>query len=764
MLQGTNPLTGTAQGMAYFSSYGNYVRVITSGSSGTGTGAVRGYGAKGASATAGSGGGLGPPVNLQILTPQMFGCASDGIQDDTACLTAMWAAASRQDVLFPPGTYKAMGANFLIDAASVYAQGATMLGWTIGTRTATGPILWTGGTFSQGSDTNGGAAMLIGHNSLKLTGVSFVYPHWYTAIQIGGAAGAPCVDDVVITGLRTTPTNQSHITITCGSNIRISDWQLDGAGIEDGLALMGLSGPTHDVVIANVTATSTYDILKITNNVYPVTNVTLDNWTCTTCISPVYLQGVLYAAVTHDGTVAASSANFSSATGLFNQQMVGAPITVSGAGVAGALLSTTIASVTDGQHLVLTATASTSVTTATYSVASPISNISASAGVVSDPLGSSMSHAIYIATSGGSVMSNLAFSTIHAIGRFANSSGSWVGFLGQTGGLISGLRLSNNEFIDIYAGAANDATHPGYPPASFFFGTADTAWSGFRLEDNVVTGVALSCILTTDIHFVSADDLVVARNRFSSCRMIDTTVAAHYTAAAVRWENNKTILAASQPELVQAAISPASENLDLQSPTAASVPLTLRGVPVGVQTGNLIEMYTGAGALIAVLGPDGSYAGPGQYHGQNLLTWSVDPTNAAWTTGNGTIGAQVADPYGYMLAFTVHPTTNNIEVSHPFTAVAVQPYTFSVWLRCLSGTATIKLYQFAGAFANTTVTMTTSWQRFTLTYTTTGTAEAVSVGGGSSLSVVADFQMYGPQVVPGASALGYTSTGAVAFQ
>jgi hypothetical protein len=55
LLQGTNPLTGTTQGMSLFSAYGSYVRVITTASSGTGTGTIRGYGSKGATASANTG-------------------------------------------------------------------------------------------------------------------------------------------------------------------------------------------------------------------------------------------------------------------------------------------------------------------------------------------------------------------------------------------------------------------------------------------------------------------------------------------------------------------------------------------------------------------------------------------------------------------------------------------------------------------------------------------------------------------------------------
>jgi hypothetical protein len=59
ILQGTNPLTGTTQGMSLFAAYGAYVRVITSGSAGSGTGTIRGYGAKGATAAVSGGNSVG---------------------------------------------------------------------------------------------------------------------------------------------------------------------------------------------------------------------------------------------------------------------------------------------------------------------------------------------------------------------------------------------------------------------------------------------------------------------------------------------------------------------------------------------------------------------------------------------------------------------------------------------------------------------------------------------------------------------------------
>ncbi len=83
IFQGTNPLTGTAQGMTLFASYGNYVRVTTSSSSGTGTGSVRAYGAKGASAAAsvpgGNSGGATIPATTNLLKGDGAGNAADSL-------------------------------------------------------------------------------------------------------------------------------------------------------------------------------------------------------------------------------------------------------------------------------------------------------------------------------------------------------------------------------------------------------------------------------------------------------------------------------------------------------------------------------------------------------------------------------------------------------------------------------------------------------------------------------------------------------------
>lgn len=71
IIQGANPIVGT-QGMMYVAAYGSYVRLVVTASSGSGTGTIRAYGAKGASPSAGNfgggGGGSGTVTHTGTLT------------------------------------------------------------------------------------------------------------------------------------------------------------------------------------------------------------------------------------------------------------------------------------------------------------------------------------------------------------------------------------------------------------------------------------------------------------------------------------------------------------------------------------------------------------------------------------------------------------------------------------------------------------------------------------------------------------------------
>jgi len=155
VIQGANPITG-AQGTAYISAYGARVRVITSGSAGAGTGTVRVYGAKGATANA-------PPVAaLTFQTTDPSGICVVGtpnIQNTTtgtqfACVGGTWqliiAAGSSGTLIY-----------YLTNTASdiaTYLQ-ATALPFTPKTTLAF-PTLATGTDTLQNWSTNAGVPNL----------------------------------------------------------------------------------------------------------------------------------------------------------------------------------------------------------------------------------------------------------------------------------------------------------------------------------------------------------------------------------------------------------------------------------------------------------------------------------------------------------------------------------------------------------------------------------------------------------------------------
>jgi hypothetical protein len=145
----------------------------------------------------------------------------------------------------------------------------------------------------------------------------------------------------------------------------------------------------------------------------------------------------------------------------------------------------------------------------------------------------------------------------------------------------------------------------------------------------------------------------------------------------------------------------------------------------------------------------------------NVALWSEDYSNAVWNkvfnaggtypvvTANYGIspdGTQNADRI--QLARTTTSNSYSIVYQTLNGATSGQTYTWSVWLKSLSGTPTIGI-AYDGAGYNNTVTLTTEWQRHYLSTTATGTlieAEFLLYQAVAATSLTADFLAWGFQL------------------
>jgi len=108
---------------------------------------------------------------------------------------------------------------------------------------------------------------------------------------------------------------------------------------------------------------------------------------------------------------------------------------------------------------------------------------------------------------------------------------------------------------------------------------------------------------------------------------------------------------------------------------------------------------------------------------RNLLTWSEDFSNAVWSKQAGTTvtANQIAAPDGTTTADLVVGNGTNGLFSSPITVPSNSQNTKSVWLRGVSGGETVILKDSTQTVSTVSCNLTTSWQRFTLTETQSGT-------------------------------------------
>lgn len=142
----------------------------------------------------------------------------------------------------------------------------------------------------------------------------------------------------------------------------------------------------------------------------------------------------------------------------------------------------------------------------------------------------------------------------------------------------------------------------------------------------------------------------------------------------------------------------------------------------------------------------------------NSLLQSQDFTTT-WVAGaSTTVTANAATaPDGTVTADRLQlPATSGTFVRQSFSALATTTYTISVFARSLSGTSDFALS--FSTFASTTQTATTSWQRFTFTFTTVGAvSDFISINNGND-SYATDIYIWGAQLEVGAFATSYIPT------
>lgn len=111
---------------------------------------------------------------------------------------------------------------------------------------------------------------------------------------------------------------------------------------------------------------------------------------------------------------------------------------------------------------------------------------------------------------------------------------------------------------------------------------------------------------------------------------------------------------------------------------------------------------------------------------KNLLGFTENFDNAAWTKSNASISAtKVDDIYGQPFAQQVTSSASNGTVLSTYTAVASTPYTFSIWMKRVTGTGNIDISADGTTWA--TQTLTSAWQRFSVTVSPTAGSKTPGV-------------------------------------
>ena len=170
---------------------------------------------------------------------------------------------------------------------------------------------------------------------------------------------------------------------------------------------------------------------------------------------------------------------------------------------------------------------------------------------------------------------------------------------------------------------------------------------------------------------------------------------------------------------------------------------TINGTTIGATTPSSIVGTT-------ITGQTGVLRGTGQ----NLIRYSEDLSNAVWVATSTTVATNTTTaPDGTLTADTLTATAPSATFQQTYNGVTGQVYTVSFYVKRKTGTGTISIR--AVENLNTTIAVTTDWQRFSVTATST----SATIRAGIAITTSGDeVFVWGGQVEFASSAGTYVQT------